>query len=113
MPKESHTPMWFMFIVPVALAAVFLLDVAGPFDPVVSVLYLPLIVLSTRAFSRLGVTYIGIACTVLTCASFLLANVEGFDSVTVSQFASIVFSIALTTLPAVGLMRRLSQSLTS
>jgi hypothetical protein len=109
MPLENRSPKSFLFVVPVALAAIFLLDVVGPFDPVVSVLYLPLIILATKMFSKLGVTYVGIACIVLTCASFLLANVEGFNGVTASQFAFIVLAIAVTTSLAVGLTRRLSQ----
>lgn len=109
MPLENRSPKSFLFVVPVALAAVFLLDVVGPFDPVISVLYLPLIILATKMFSKLGVTYVGLACVVLTCASFLLANVEGFNSVTAGQFASIILAIAATTSLAIALTRRHSQ----
>ncbi|WFU91344.1 hypothetical protein QA644_24555 (plasmid) [Rhizobium sp. CC1099] len=39
-------------LVPICLAIVFLLDILGPFDSVITVLYIPIIVLSTRIFHR-------------------------------------------------------------
>jgi hypothetical protein len=84
-------------LVPVSLSVIFLLDILGPFDPVITVLYIPVIVLSTRIFPKGIVTYLGLVCVVLTGASFVLGHVEGFDKVRLGQFAAILLSITATT----------------
>ncbi|KRB51361.1 hypothetical protein ASE04_11320 [Rhizobium sp. Root708] len=90
-------------LVPVSLSAIFLLDILGPFDPVITVLYIPVIVISTRIFPKGIVTYLGLVCVVLTCASFVLGHVEGFDKVRLGQFAAILLAITATTSFAVWL----------
>ena len=83
--------------VPVSLSAVFLLGTLGPFDAIITVFYIPIIILSTRIFSKGIVTYVGLACVVLTCASFVLGHVEGFHAVRLDQFAAILLAIAAST----------------
>ncbi|MBB4446988.1 glucose-6-phosphate-specific signal transduction histidine kinase [Rhizobium cellulosilyticum] len=94
------------FVVPLSMTAVFLLDILGPFDPFISILYLPVIVLSTRAFSNTGVFYSGLVAMVMTSASFVLSQVEGFDGMTSRQFALIAIAIAATTVLTAGLAPR-------
>lgn len=85
-------------VVPLGLAATFLLDVIGPFDPVISVLYIPLVALAAKVFSKAGTLYASTVCVVLTAASYILAKVEGFDRVSFTQFACISIAIAVTAL---------------
>ena len=105
--KSEHPPsITMLIIIPLGLSAVFLLDILGPYDPVVGVLYLPLILFSTRVLSGFAVAYVGLAAGVLTCASFVLANNEGFDKITYDQWGAILAAIAVTTTFAVVLSRR-------
>lgn len=85
------------FFIPLALSAIFLLDILGPFDPVVSVMYGPIILLSTWVFSKGGIVYVGFVCVVLTSASFILSGVEGFNSMNTLQFMAIIVAIVVTT----------------
>lgn len=101
-----HARRVLFFVVPLSMTAVFLLDILGPFDPFISILYLPVIVLSTWAFSSFGVFYSGLVAMVMTVASFVLSQVEGFDGMTARQFALIAIAIIATTILTVGLARR-------
>lgn len=95
---RHYAPVKLLLGIPVCLAAVFILDVIGPFGPVVGVLYLPLIVMSTRAVSNVGVAYVGIACVVMSFASFILSGVEGFGLLRIWQLGLLLSAIFLTTL---------------
>lgn len=80
-------------LIPLGLAATFLVDVAGPLDPYVSLMYIPIIVLAAKVFARAGVGYIALASIVLTVASFVVAKVNGFDNVTAPQLSIILLAI--------------------
>lgn len=101
---RQYAPARLLLGIPLCLAAVFILDTVGPLGPVVGVLYLPLIVLSTRAVSNAGVAYIGLTCVTMAFASFVLSGVEGFELLTIYQFGVISSAIILTTLASMLVM---------
>jgi hypothetical protein len=103
-----HARAFLFFIVPLSMTAVFLLDILGPFDPFISVLYLPVIVLSTRAFNNFGVFYAGLVAMVMTSVSYIVAQIEGFDGMTLRQFMLIAVCIIATTALTIGLVPRRS-----
>ncbi len=92
-------------LVPLALSAVFLLDVIGPLEPFVSVLYIPILILAAKMFNKGGVVYLGAVCVILTAVSYVLGNVEGFDEVTIRQFGIVVASVIITTVLLAGARR--------
>lgn len=100
-----------LLLVPLSLAAVFLLDIIGPFEPVVSVLYIPIIIVAARIFRRPGIVYVGVVCIVLTTVSYVLAHIEGFDSETLRQYGAIVATVVVTTSLMVSLHLRRPDSL--
>ena len=105
MSTSSHLGNAGLFLVPLGLSAIFLLDVVGPFEPFISVLYVPVLILAAKLFDKAGVVYVGVVCLVLTSVSYLLANVEGFDSVTMRQYGAIVSTVIIATALLVGLRK--------
>ncbi len=105
MIRERRLENAFLFLIPLALLAIFLLDVLGPFGPGTSVLYVPMILLVSKVLPQPAVVYMGVCCAVFTFASFMLSSVEGFDSMNAEQFASILIAIAATTYLSFGLAR--------
>jgi hypothetical protein len=101
---KQSAPVSFLFGIPICLCAVFPSDVTGFFEPIVSVLYLPLIAISTRAVSKAGVAYIGLICLVMTCAGFILSKVEGFELITDYQMAMLIAAIIVTTLASIFIL---------
>jgi len=100
---REDAPTILLCMIPPCLSAVFLADVIGPIAPTVSILYLPLIAIATRAFNRKGVSYIGLICVVLTCISFILSKVEGFQPMALLQIMATVVAIIATTVLSVML----------
>lgn len=106
MKSEQSSSIIMLIIIPLGLSAVFLLDTMGPYGPVVGILYLPLILFSTRVLSGFTVAYVGLAAGVLSCASLVLANNEGFDKITYGRWGAVLAAIVVTTTFAVFLSRR-------
>lgn len=94
---KENAPIFLLLAIPLCLSAVFLLDVIGPFGPTITVLYLPLIAVATRAFTKSGVTYIGLICAVMTCAGFVLGKVDGFDAIPAHYIVATVAAVVATT----------------
>lgn len=86
-----------LLIIPLALLAIFLLDILGPPYSGVSVLYVPMILFSSKVLPSRAVIFVGVVCAVFTFASFILASVEGFDMMSAKQFVAILVAIAGTT----------------
>lgn len=106
---RQHAPTKLLLGIPVCMAIVFILDVIGPLGPVVGVLYLPLIMISSRVVSSAGVVYSGLTCLVMAFASFILSGVDGFELLTIYQLGVLSSAIVLTTVASILVMSSASK----
>lgn len=101
---RQYAPIKLLLGVPFCMAIVFILDVIGTLGPVVGVLYLPIIIISTKAVSNAGVVYIGVTCLVMALVSFVLSGVDGFELLTIYQLGVLSSAIVLTTIASILVM---------
>ncbi len=99
-----------LFALPVAAAAVFLLDVLGPYSPETAALFVPLILLSIWAFSAAGVAYTGLVSFVMTITSYVLSHNNGFDRTNAQELLVILVVLVITTALSVGISRRMHRA---
>ncbi|QWW72452.1 hypothetical protein [Rhizobium sp. WYJ-E13] len=98
MPLSGRSGSLVYGFVAAALIALFLLEVLGPFDVMLSVLYIPVIVYTARTSTSSAVICVGLICAVLSLVSFLITDISTFEPVQYAEFTAVMVTIAATTL---------------
>jgi len=80
-----------------ALLVIFTLKLAGSFDVVLNVLYVPVVVYCARFLTKAGILCVGLISGGLCATSFLLGAAPGSDGAAIGEFAVIMLAIATTT----------------